>query len=447
MLPEFLRYISDTKLFTKRNSMLLAVSGGVDSMVLANLMHRAGFNFAIAHVNFKLRGNAANLDQACVEQCANKIGVPFFTLNTNTKAYAKNHKVSIQMAARDLRYAFFNELATEHRFDFVLTAHHQDDAMETLLINITRGTGIAGLHGILPSQGKIRRPLLWASRKQVEDYAIQHKIVFRNDASNLEEKYHRNKIRLKVMPVLKELNPSLDKAFFNLMKNALTAEQIQNEYLQQRGKVLCRKVEKDLVIQIDALMAEAHPELILYHLLQSKGFASNTAANVLRSFETKAAKSFTSPEFTLLKDRSQLVISGLDNTPVVAASISKTKKEITYAKLQIKLDRLKGGLLEHLGASVKAGSNTIYLDYEKIEFPITVRPWKSGDALVPFGMKGRKKISDILTDSKISAQEKKQAAVLVSGNRVVWLLGIRFDERFKITTSTKTVLRISVSNH
>ena len=438
------KYIRDKQLFTKKDRLLLAVSGGVDSVVLAHLIKEAGFAFAIAHVNFKLRGKASDGDAAFVKKLAHQFKVPLFTVSFDTKTFAKKHKQSIQMAARQLRYAYFESLVISHRFDAILTAHHQDDAIETFLLNLTRGTGLAGLQGIPVKNSNVCRPLLFASRKEIEDYAAKHRILFRKDASNDEDTYKRNKIRLKVMPILKELNPSVDKAFMHAMENIAVAADIQNRYIEQRLSRITTVIKNRCSLSIDALTNEAHPTLLMHHLLKPYGFSNTAADEIMRALQSNGKKTVRSATHELIKDRTFLFLQAIQHDKPTKIILQAKTKSVNYGGWGFHFEYLKGGLQQHLEASKNAGLNQVYLDADALIFPLTLRPWKAGDALIPLGMKGRKKVSDIITDAKLTTAQKDRLLVLESEGKIAWLVGLRSDDRFKMKGTTKKVVRVSV---
>lgn len=441
MIEAFKTYISERILFVKSNKLLVAVSGGKDSMVLCNLLENTGYKISVAHCNFSLRGEEADNDEKFVIAYCKKNKIPCFHTKFNTAIYAKSKGISIQMAARELRYNWFNELMVEHEFDYLLTAHHANDNIETFFINLLRGSGTNGLKAILPKQGKLVRPLLFATREEIDVYVKENKVAFREDSSNREDKYLRNYLRLHIIPAFKKLNPSFEQT--------LTDE---IEVLQQTNLILIKEVEKQrkkllikdgsaLKISIDKLNKTTAAKLILFELIKDFGFNSSQANDIYDALQGQSGKTFVSDTHMLVKDRDFLIIkpNAEDNTPAEFL-IKKEDKEINYP-IKLKISFKKGNIKSI--STKDFSSNKAYLDADKITFPLTLNKWQQGDKFIPLGMKGFKKLSDFFTAEKASLFDKQNQWILRSHNDIVWLVGKRVDDRFKVTTETKNICIIS----
>lgn len=436
MLEQFKNYIVTQKLFQKKDSVILTVSGGVDSIVMADLFYNAGFNFAIAHCNFQLREDESNADEFFVKKVSEKYKVPFFINRFNTTEYAANNKISIQMAARELRYNWFDKLLKEHNYNYIATAHHQNDQIETFFINLLRGTGIAGLHGILPKQGNIIRPLLFATRDLIEKYAKDNNIIFREDSSNSSLKYQRNYIRHNILPHFKNISSDFEKIMFENIDKIYQAEQVMNQYIEIKKNELIQTEKNGIFININKLK-ELYPlKIFMYHILNQYGFNNETIDNIIPILDTASGsgKQFFSSTHRLVKDREQLIITEVsqnnDNIDELLVYEDTTKIE-TPIKLDIRITK------ENEILKINTDRNWAYLDFDKLKFPLLLRKWKKGDYFVPFGMKGKKKVSDFFVDQKLSLIEKEQTWLLCSGEDIVWVVGYRIDDRYKLTNKSR----------
>ena len=439
MLEFFKKFISEERLVTSGKTLLLAVSGGIDSVVLTDLSNRAGLKFAIAHCNFGLRGKESDGDEIFVNQLAKKHKVEFHSKRFDTKAFAAEHKVSIQMAARELRYQWFDKLLTENKYSELLVAHHKDDEVETFFINLIRGTGIAGLHGIALKREKIVRPLLFTNRKNIEKYARQNKLAYREDSSNASEKYLRNKLRLKIIPLLKEINPSLESGINKSIQRIREFEQLISETVQ--AKLDAIRVKKKNGIEIDCKkLAMLNPASVyMYELLKPFGFNESVCKEVSTIISEKSSgKQFLSRTHRLLKNRDTLIITDLLKKAPKEFQLKVTTKKVTQPfRLTISKTEVKS-------LRIPSAASTACLDFDKLKFPLSIRRWRNGDAFYPLGMKTQKKLSDFFIDNKYSMLDKERAWLLTSGQDIVWVIGKRIDERYKITKETKTVYKLEV---
>jgi len=431
----FLNFIRDENLFGKNDPVLLAVSGGIDSVLMSHLFYGCNFTFGIAHVNFQLRGEDSEADENLVRELALKFGTPFFSVRFSTKEFAKEKKLSVQMAARELRYSWLEEIRQGNGFHRIATAHHLDDSIETVFINMFRGTGIHGLHGILPKQNKIVRPLLCFFKKEIEVYAIEKKISFRQDQSNYETDYDRNKIRLDVIPAIEKHFPSFKKNFAENIARWQDAESLYDEALMIiKGKVVAKRNEEEW-ISIPALKQHPAYKTILFEVLKEFGFNSEQIMQVASALNGESGKMFFSATHRLIKDRKHLIVSPLTATSLSEILIYEIDHHISSGKIQLQISER-----DAKGFSIPNDSSISCLDKSELEFPLVLRQWKKGDYFYPFGMKRKKKkISDYLIDKKIPLNEKENIWVIESGKRIACIIGERIDDRFKITSSTQKV--------
>ena len=431
MLASFQDYIEKEKLFTKRDKILLAVSGGVDSMLMLDLFQKSNYAFAVAHGNFQLRGEESDGDEQFVKDICTLHQIPFYGNRFNTTNFSKKQGISIQMAARDLRHEWFQTLAKENNYQFIALAHHQDDHVETVLINLTRGTGIKGLHGILPKKGNLIRPLLFSNRKQIERYAKENNIAFREDSSNVSDKYIRNKIRHQVLPVLKEINPDLNQTFENNSKRFLAAEKLLAELVKEKWNAIAKEKGEAIHIDINVLKKRNDLSTFLYEALKLYGFNEDHILNICNALDAESGKVFYSPTHQLQKDRTILILE----------KIQKEKEKKVLIDAQVKTIKEPLNIQFSIAAiaasfQTKRNTKTALLDLEQLQFPLILRKWQAGDHFQPLGMVKKKKLSNFLIDEKVPLFEKENTYVLTSGNDIVWVVGKRIDDRYKITDAS-----------
>lgn len=447
MLNKLKKTIHMNGLFETSDRILLAVSGGIDSVFMTHLFHKAGLNFGIAHCNFMLRGIESNLDEQFVEGLANKYQVPFFVKKVNAKCYAQENHISTQVAAREIRYRFFEEIIENHprEIKYVATAHHLNDQIETFFINLGRGSGIKGLAGIPMRSGNIVRPILNFTKTEIEGYVFENKLEFRKDQSNDSDNYLRNKIRHHLIPMLEELNPSSLESFSRSLENLNDAKRIYEDFTMSAiDKILIKKLNT-FSVSIHALSENQYSRSILHEILNQFGFNASTENQLMRSIgEGTSGKIFYSHDYKLLIDRTELIITNRSET--VEESIKKEMFLSNAAELEVlpPMDHLFSVKKIELSTNLifDKSPNISYLDFDKLHFPLYLRKWEKGDKFQPMGMKGFKKVSDLLIDKKINLYEKDKVMVLLSGEDIVWVVGFRTDERYSIKKDTRKVLKI-----
>jgi len=441
VIRKFTSYIEENDLFNPGNRILLAVSGGLDSIVMTELFQQSGNPVGIAHCNFQLRGDESDGDEEFVQKIAKKFDIPFFTKRFPTSSYAKERKISVQMAARKLRYDWFEEIRATKDFDFIATAHHHDDQIETLFINLLRGTGIAGLHGIPAKQGHLVRPLLFASKQEIENHAKAKQLSYREDSSNTSVKYKRNKIRHQLIPLLHSIQPDYAGNISTTINRIRDTESILRPFIVETSKKLIRKKQDHWVINIAILMELQPLQPWLCELLLPFGFNETTVHDLVSHLYGESGKSFYSPEYRIVKDRDSLILTRRPKTEQPEDHdeyMIKAGETDCYLPLRLQLQILA----RTPDYQISGSCNQATLDRNKLSFPLTIRKWKPGDFFHPYGMNKRKKLSDFFIDEKISIPEKENTWLLCSGSRIIWVIGHRIDHRFRVTTRTKDLLII-----
>lgn len=444
MIGEFLEYVKSNKLLEPQNKTLLAVSGGVDSVVLSHLFARSGFVFAIAHCNFGLRGKDSEEDESFVRQLAKSYGVEFFSSRLDAAGFATQEHISIQMAARELRYAWFADLLKKEGFDYLATGHHRSDTLETVLLNLTRGTGIAGLHGINPKKHNIIRPLLFADKETIKAFAQSENLKWREDVSNIATKYQRNLIRLEVVPLLKKINPEVEKSVEQMAEKVSAVERIFMEKVNEISQKAISYFNEDIYIRKDIIIGLSEPLIILFEILKPFGFNYQQVKDIVHHIQEGSApgKVFLSAGYLLVVDREFIVISAAGTGEEEEIEIHENSKEVSAGEF-----RLYAQVQPALESTVKKDKNIATLDYQTLKFPLRIRSWKQGDWFRPFGMKGKKKLlSDFMIDEKIPLNLKKRVKLLISGEDIVWVIGHRIDDRYKVTDKTATVYKLIKRN-
>jgi tRNA(Ile)-lysidine synthase len=416
--------------------LLLAVSGGLDSVVLAHLCRRSKLDFALAHCNYNLRAEESDEDERFVRELAETLEAELFTENFDTLAYAEEERVSVQMAARELRYSWFQDLAATKGFDYVLTAHHANDDLETFLINLVRGTGLEGFTGIKSESRNLVRPLLACSRKEIEGFATANNISWRDDSSNRSSKYLRTKIRHEIVPVLEEINPQILKSFRQTQSHLRENFDLVEDYTALLYGQIVSPSEFGYQLDIAILEKIPNTKAVLYQLL--KAFAFTEWDDVYNLLTAQPGKVVFSPTHRLIKDRDVLILT----------KINIDKKEQSYSIPEgEEIVMLPVGTLSIQETSKinEVPPSTIYVAKEKLKFPLELRKWQKGDYFYPLGMKGKKKLSDFFKDKKLSLPQKENCWLLCSGDEIVWVVNYRADARFSITDPSQQILKISYS--
>ena len=440
-IHQFSTYNLAENLFSKTDKIVVAFSGGCDSMVLAHVLHAIHQPIVIAHCNFKLRGDEADADENFAKNIANDLKVPFHSIAFETEKFATENKISIQQAARELRYNWFEDLRKKNGFDKIATAHHLNDSIETFFINLLRGTGINGLTGIPSKNEKIIRPLLFTTRNEIEAYAKENELHFRNDSSNLSDDYLRNKLRHHVLPLLQEINPSFEKTMQQNVRNLKDAKLLYDFAVEKKSKKLIAKNNDECRIDFKLLMHQTAPKTLLFELLQPFGFNHSQTNEIVENKNLQSGSSFFSASHKVLKHRNELII--VANTAQIDSIIyvdEQTKIAETFiGKFTFQKEEWKAD------DKISTEKNIAMLDADKIEFPLLLRTWKRGDYFYPLGMnRKKKKLSDFFIQEKLSLIEKEKIILLCEKEKIIWVAGKRIDDRFKITNQTKNILKIKL---
>lgn len=432
-----LHFAQQHSILRKGDQVLVAVSGGLDSVTLLHFLTQLPVRLGVAHCNFGLRGDQSDADEQLVKELAQQYNLPFYHTSFDTATYANKHGISTQMAARDLRYDWLNKIRKENGFHFVAVAHHKNDNAETLLLNLVKGTGLAGLHGMAAKNGHIIRPLLNISREQISEYAESNKLVWREDASNASNKYQRNSIRNEVIPLLEKINPKLIETLGEEISRFRDTEDIYLKGLDHYRSKLLDKRKDGIYIPIKKLSLYPAKRTILFELLREYGFNAADVNDILSSMLGAEAKQFISVTHRVVKDRNFLIICDqepYDLAPVVIDKLSKPTK-LGNAQLKYHVQIAKG-------YHIQDKSYVAAIDMDKLDLPLVLRQWKQGDYFYPLGLNKKKKVSRFLMDNKVSQLERERTLVLTSGDHIVWVVGQRTDHRFRITDTTQNVLEI-----
>jgi tRNA(Ile)-lysidine synthase len=435
MLEKFRIHIAQNFPFFIGKKCILATSGGLDSMVLLDLFQKLNFEIAIAHCNFQLRGIESFDDQNFVQEYADTNKIPVFITQFDTSAFANDYKLSTQVAARELRYNWFYELLETKNYDYILTAHHADDNLETFLINLSRGTGLEGLTGIPQQNDKIIRPLLLFSRQEIEDYANENAIQWREDSSNASDKYLRNKIRHHLVPILKELNPNFIASFQKTQNYLQEVQDMADDAAIMVYQQVAKEQGDTVHFDLKKLLQLPNFESYLFKWLKEFGFTA--WEDIYDLAESQTGKKVFSDTHLLLKNRNFLILSPINQSDKEEEYvIAKNQTDVNFP---LKLSFCKADDISNLS------NTTIFVDADKLQFPLILRKWKEGDSFSPFGMNGKtKKVSKFFKDEKLSLIEKETTWLLCSDNQIVWIVGIRQDERFKIENTTQNILKIAI---
>lgn len=436
----FQKFVSEHGLFEPNQKVLAAVSGGADSVVLARLLAQVGTLAGIAHVNFGLRGADSLADQQFVEALANELAVPCFITQFNTKTIAAQEGESLQMAARRLRYTWFGELLDTHQLDAVAVGTHATDQAETMLLNLARGTGVAGLHGIFAKRGNVVRPLLFATAAEIRAFAQQQGWPWREDVSNKQLDYQRNLLRNKALPVFAELNSDFERTMQHNAQRMADAERLMQHTLDAWWRTVAREEAGRTLLSIDALEALSELGAALYYWLSPLGFnrvQTDTLAGLLRSQPGRFVESET---HRALRDRQHIIIAQKEALSAPEAQLLPATRDV------LEPVRLTCCRLAADQASISTDASVACLDFDALQFPLTLRKWQPGDRFQPLGMQGTKKLSDFLIDARVPLTAKNNVFVLCSGNEIAWVVGHRISQKFCVGPQTKTVYQLACKN-
>lgn len=412
------KFIDQKSLFERCDKVLVALSGGADSVALLRVLDALGYQCECAHCNFHLRGEESNRDEAFVQQLCQKFDIPLHVTHFDTTDYAHTKRISIEMAARELRYQWFETLRQSIGASVIAVAHHRDDSVETFLLNLIRGTGINGLKGIAPKNGYVVRPLLQESRENILDYLQHLNQDYVTDSTNLQDEYMRNKIRLNLLPLMQELNPSISESI------AATAERLADAaliYNKEREMAIQKVMKGEKVISISALLDETAPSSLLFELLHPYGFNPSQIKDIYQSLSGQSGKRFHSSQWEVLRDRDSLILHSFSGEET-----DHVPPTLTYETVDITPEFI-----------ILRDKHIACLDADKVTLPLIVRKWQAGDKFTPLGMKGRKNVSDYLTDRKFTLFQKEHQYVACQGDKIVWLIGERIDNAYRIDADSK----------
>lgn len=436
MLQIFKEHIDTHFSFLKDKKLLVACSGGVDSVVLSFLLKKSRFNIGLAHCNFSLRGKDSDGDETFVIDWADKLSIPVFTETFNTKEFAKDHKLSTQMAARELRYHWFYEILKDFKYDYLATGHHADDDLETFFINLSRGSGLQGLTGIPKINETVIRPLLLFSRSEIVAFAKENKLTWREDSSNASTEYLRNKLRHDVLPEYKNATEGVLQNFQKTQKYLKDSQDLVEDYMALVYNLAVTENFDGYTLHIEKLQELPHTEAVLYQLLHPFGFTDWEVVPEL--LKAQSGKQVFSTTHRLLKDRNVLLLTKITSEEQIDEIL--IKKNIKKIEIPLQIEFIPIDKIGYIDNSV------IYVDKDKLQYPLKLRKWRKGDAFQPFGMKGKKKLSKFFKDEKLSLVAKEKIWVLCSDSEIIWIIGHRADERFKVTSKTTDILKITVKN-
>ena len=455
MLDQLQAYINRYNLIAEGDRLILALSGGIDSMVLADLLLKTKVDFVVAHCNFHLRGEESDGDEKFVIEFAEKNCIQCFVKHFDTEQYAVEQGISIEMAARDLRYAWFEELRQQLGYDKIAVAHHADDQAETFFINLLRGAGLRGLKGMQPQNGVVIRPLLWASREQIHQYAVENQITWREDHTNAETIYLRNKIRNQLLPVFDELHPEARQGLYKSLEHLSSENELYRELLKEKLSQIVEEQEalsviarrndeaiqkrKSYRVSLDcfAALAMTQREQLLFEWLRQYGFNPDQCHFIFEAMETGVGNKYYSPTHQLVIGRNELQLSEIKPVKDEEIHIEAGQEELT-SPIHLRFSRFE----KTADFVIDKTPEVALLDADKIQFPLTLRHWRHGDRFHPLGMKGSKLLSDFFVDQKFTEVQKENVFLLVSAdNQILWVVGHRIDDRYKVTSETKSILR------
>lgn len=444
LLEQFRAHVQSSQLFQKNDQLVVAVSGGADSVALCELCHLSGYSFQMAHCNFQLRGAESERDEEFVKKLAEKYGVALHHTRFDTKTYAQEHKVGTQVAARELRYQWFDEIIAELKKNgaaFLLTAHHANDNIETLLMNFFKGTGIRGLQGIPERNNYIIRPLLFATRKQILQFLQEQRQSFVEDSSNLTEDYTRNYFRRSLIPSIEEVFPNVEE---NLIQNIIRFKDagiLYNEIIKQKREKLAEVRGNEVHIPVLKLQKIKAVHTVLYEIVKNFDFLPSQINSILHLLKSESGKFIASSTHRIIRNRAWLIITPLKSSVSQHILIHENQDKVTFDEGTIHISKL----LWKEGAEIVKDTDVALIDADAIKFPLLLRKWKQGDYFYPLGMDKKKKLSRFFIDLKMSVAQKENIWVIEQDRKIIWIAGLRIDNRFKITAKTMEVLRLTLS--
>ncbi len=441
LVERFTQYVEQNELVVQGDKILLAVSGGVDSMVLLDLFSQGDYSIGVAHCNFQLRGDESEEDEVLVEERAKLHDVPFYNMRFETTAEMERTGESMEMAARRLRYDWFNKLCREQGYTSIAIAHHSDDSIETFFINLFRGTGLKGLTGIKKRLGRVIRPINFATRKEILEYAVSHHIPFREDSSNRSTKYLRNKIRLGLVPRFKEISPKFTHMMRGNIERLTDAQNFISCCIADIAKSVIEERDGIHYIYVDRIDSNLPQRFVIYELMSSRfGFKGDVIDSLLRALKDQASgRRLYSKDFVAYVDRGRILVTAITCGDSCDVEVEQGAAKAYCGNSVLHFESVVIDLIE----SFDLGASVALVDADKLSYPLTLRRWRDGDSFVPLGMSGSKKVSDFLIDAKVSQPEKERQFVLMSGDDIVWLLGRRVDERYKLESDSENVLKIT----
>jgi len=439
LLQQYTNYIKTQDLFQQKDRLLIAVSGGIDSVVLCELTKRAGYDFAIAHCNFQLRGEDSTRDEKFVQELAVKYGVPFFVTHFDTNTISKQEKKSIEEAARDLRYEWFEAIQTANGFNYILTAHHADDNVETVVMQFFRGTGIKGLRGILPKQHRIIRPLLFARRAELETFLTENNLQHITDHTNTESDYTRNHFRNNILPLIEKNYPGAKENILKNIDRFTGVELLYKQSIDQQKKKLLENKGNEVHIPVLKLLKTVPLKTVMYEVIKDYGFTAHQTTDAIALLKSETGKYIQSPTHRMIKNRSWIIITPNQSGEAQNILIEENDSRIEFGGKCIELQKF-----QNISYKIQNSTVIAQVSLDAIKFPLLLRKWKQGDYFYPLGMQKKKKLSRFFTDQKLSLSDKQNTWVIEMDKKILWIVGLRIDDRFKIMPSTEQVFTIAV---